>query len=149
DDEGSLDGVFELADVPFPRMRVEKFARLLREAFLGLVLPLELGDEIVREQIDVLLTLAQRRQRDPKGAHAIKQIVPQLALRNSGLRIDVGGGHEARVDLDRLLAAYARDGAGLERSQQLHLRFGRHFRDLVEEQRATARLLEESLVLTR
>jgi hypothetical protein len=43
-------------------MRVEKLARLFRQALLGFVLPLKLGDEIVGKQVDILLALAQRWQ---------------------------------------------------------------------------------------
>jgi hypothetical protein len=73
--------------------------------------------------------------------------VPQLTCGDRGLRILVGGRHETDVGLDRLLGADAHDGAGLERPQQLDLRFRRHLRDLVEEQSAAACLLKEASVL--
>ena len=63
---------------------------------------------------------------------------------DGGLEIDVGRGDDAHVDdLDRV-AADRLHLAGLERAEQLHLRAGGQVSDLVEEQRAAVRGLEET-----
>ena len=53
-------------------------------------------------------------------------------------------GEDAHVDVDHVLAADARDLAGLQRAQHLGLRDEIHVADLVEEERAAVRLLEEA-----
>src|SRR5205085_3113460 len=54
---------------------------------------------------------------------------------------------DAHVDVDDVLAADARDLAALERAEHLRLRHEIHVADLVEEERAAVRLLEEAAAL--
>ena len=60
----------------------------------------------------------------------------------SASQVAVAGGDQAHVDLDRAGAADPVDLALLDRAQQLGLQAGVHLADLVEQQRAAARLLE-------
>ena len=58
------------------------------------------------------------------------------------LEIDVGGGDEAELHLDRLAAADPLDLAFLDRAQQLGLQVELQIADLVEEERAAVGQLE-------
>ena len=59
----------------------------------------------------------------------------------------VGRREDAHVDVDDVLAAHARDLARLHGAQHLGLRDELHVADLVEEERAAVRLLEEAAAL--
>jgi hypothetical protein len=58
------------------------------------------------------------------------------------LKIHVGGGHQAHVDLAGLVVAEAFDLAGLQYAQQLDLGGGRQIAHFVEEQGAAVGALE-------
>ena len=62
------------------------------------------------------------------------------------LEIDVGGGHHAHVDVHRPARADRPHLALLQDAQQLHLQRRRRLADLVEEDRAAVRLLEQPFV---
>ena len=110
-----------------------------------LVAGVELGDERLDEQRQILLALAQRRQRHREHVQPVVQVLAQLALLH-------------RLERDRCwwprsrgrppTARSARPAAGtplLQHAQQLHLRRRRHLADLVEEERAAIGQLEAAL----
>ncbi len=55
-------------------------------------------------------------------------------MRHGFGHIAVGGGNDADVERNRLLAAHPLDFALLQHAQQLGLQAERHFRDFVEQQ---------------
>ena len=57
-------------------------------------------------------------------------------------QVPVGGGDDAHVDLDRVLAADPLEGLLLQHAQHLRLHLQAHVADLVEEQRAAVGQLE-------
>jgi hypothetical protein len=59
----------------------------------------------------------------------------------------MGGGHDAAVDVDRLVATDALEHAVLQHAQQSYLRRRRELADLVEEQRAAVGPFEPTLAL--
>ena len=67
---------------------------------------------------------------------AIEQVFAETAGFHVGDQIAIGGRDDAHIDLDRFAPADRLDFAFLQRAQQLHLRGGRQFADLIEEQRA-------------
>ena len=118
-----LDDVLQLADVAGPVVADERVDRRRRDALdLLAVIGRELLDEVVGEQQDVGLPLAQRRDEDGEDVEAVEQILPQRAVRDRRLHVLVGGGDQPDVDLDRLGAAEPLELALLQRAQQLDLR---------------------------
>ena len=52
---------------------------------LGLLVAVELGQEVLGKQLDVAAALAQRRQLDGEDAQAIEQVLAELAFVDRGL----------------------------------------------------------------
>ncbi len=86
--------------------------------------------------------LPQGRHGDRHHVQPVEQILAERPLRDRVFKIAVRRGDDARVDADRLLAAYALKRLLLQDAQQLHLRVHAHVADLVEEERASVRLLK-------
>ena len=92
------------------------------------------------------LALAQRRQVDADDVQPVEEVLAEPALLHLVLQVDVGGGDDAHVDLDRLHAAQAHELALLHHAQQLGLRLERDVADLVEEDAALVGELEQALL---
>src|SRR5262249_27223578 len=88
------------------------------------------------------IAVTQGRQRDGEDAEAIVEVAAKLAFGDHALQVPVGGGDEADVRLDRLVAADSLKALLLQDPQDLRLGQGRHVADLIEKQRATGTLLE-------
>ena len=99
-------------------------------------------EEGVDQERDVLLALAQRRHGDVDDVQAVEEVVAEFALAHQFLEVLVGGGDEADVGLDGLVAADALEDAGIEHAQDFDLGVGVDLADLVEEERAAVGLLE-------
>ena len=91
--------------------------------------------------------LAQRRQLQREDVEAVQQILAQVARGHRRSGRAVAGRDHAHVHLLCLGRADAHEDAGFEHAQQLDLQVRRHLGDLVEEQRAAVRALEETLML--
>jgi hypothetical protein len=103
-------------------------------------------EETVREQDDVAFALAQRREADREDGEPEVEVLAQEAVTDRLGRRAVGRRDDAHVGGDRLAAADPLDALRLERAQQLDLERDRHLRDLVEEERAAVRPLEDALL---
>src|SRR5262249_40933507 len=108
------------------------------------VLFAERGDERLGQRADVLDTLAERGASDRKYVEAEEKVLAETPPGHLALEVFVGGGEDAYVDVDDVLAAHAAHFARLQGAQHLGLRRQIHVADLVEEQRAAVRLLEET-----
>ena len=95
-----------------------------------------LVQEMIDEQRDVLLALAQRRQRDAENIQAVVKVGAEGSLFDQRRQILVGGGDGAEIHFDRLVAAHARDLLFLEDAQQVGLSFQADVGNLVEKNRA-------------
>ncbi len=95
-----------------------------------------LTQEMIDEQRDVLLALAQRRQCDAEDIQAVVEVGAEGSLSHQGVQIPVGGGDGAEIHLDRLVAAHARDLLFLQDAQQVGLRLQADVGNLVEKNRA-------------
>ena len=78
---------------------------------------------------------------------AEEQVLAELAVGDRLLEVAVGGGDDADVDADVLLAAEARELAVLQHLQELGLQREAHVADLVEEHRAVVGELELARLL--
>ncbi|MDT4824412.1 hypothetical protein FQZ97_576590 [compost metagenome] len=99
-------------------------------------------DELVDQQRNVFHTLAQRRHLDGEYVEAVIEVFAEAAGLDHLLEVLVGGGDDAHIDVLRLVAAHALEGALLQHAQQLDLHRQRHVADLVEEQGAAVGQLE-------
>jgi hypothetical protein len=122
----------------------EPLQRLGRDAReRSVVARARLAHELRDQERDVLAALAQRRQMDAEDVEPIVQVAPELLERDELPEILVGRRDDADVDVDGVLAADAQELALLEHAQELGLRRDRHLADLVEEDGAAVRELEE------
>ena len=139
--------VVELANVAGPVARDEQLDGL-RRVDLALLAALggNLPQEMLDEQRDVLAPLAQRGQVDVHDVEPVVEVFAERALDHQVLQVLMRGRDHARVDLDRVGAADGPHLLLLQHAQQLDLQAHRHVADLVEQQRAAVRGLEQSLV---
>src|SRR5947199_1726773 len=86
---------------------------------------------------NVFAPLPQGWQFDMKYVEPVEQIRPERALFDHRLEILVGRGHTAKINLDDLVSANARDLALLQHAQQIGLRLQADVANLVQEDRST------------
>ena len=95
------------------------------------------GEEMVRQERNVLLALPERRQGDRHHPKPVEQIAPQDPALDRLLRIPVGRGDEPDIDLGvGRLGPDPADHAVLDHPEQLGLEGERHFGQLVQKQGA-------------
>src|ERR1700730_10483197 len=143
----ALHGIFELPDVPGPRVAEEALhggGAQPQDAALSLREP---GQEVLSQERNVLATLAERWQRHRNHVEAIEEIFAEAALVDHLREIAVRGGDDTCVDGDGLCRADGPDLAALERAQELGLQARRHLADLVEQERPAMRFLEQPLLV--
>ena len=107
-------------------------------AQLGAVLLQEIADQLG----DVFPAIAQRRQRDDHDAQPVVEVFPELLLPDGRFEVAVGGGHDAHVHGDGLLAAEPLQALLLQHPHQLDLRAKSHVADFIQEDGAAVGLLE-------
>jgi len=146
-DERALHHVPQLAHVAGPAVALEPLDRGRRERFRRARALVELGEEVLGEELDVLDALAQRRHVQREHLQAVEEIAPQLAGVDGFVRVAVARSQHANVGLDRLVGSDAAHRARLEHAQELHLEVRGHLGDFVEEQGSAVRALEEPAVL--
>ena len=105
------------------------------------------GEEMPRQQRNVLGALAQARQAQADDVEAMVEVLAERALAHALLEVLVRGGDHPHVDLHLLVAADAIEAAVRQHAQQPRLQLRRHVADLVEEQRAALGLLEAAAAL--
>ena len=148
EDHGVLDDVVELAHVALPRQRHEELqGRAVDALEVLLQLAVVHRHEVLDERRDVLAALAQRRNLDAEDVEPVVEIVAERALCHDLREVAVGGGDDAHVDLDRRRRADRQDLLRFDGAQQLHLQVERQIADLVEEDRAAARALEQAFLV--
>src|SRR4029077_5726813 len=101
--------------------------------------------KMLREDRDILYSLAQRRKANGDHTQAIKEILAQNTLTDSLLRILIGRRDEANAgDCILLLAADAANHPVPQHAQELGLDRMGHLGQLIEKQRPAIRRFEES-----
>ena len=148
--DGSLDLVLELADVAGKRVRAQARHRLGRDRRHGAPRshPIH-AEEILGQRRDVPGALAERGQVDREDVKPIEEILPERAGRRLGLEVGVRRRDHAHVHAPRGRLADAPQLAFLDHAQQPELHRRRHLADLVQEDRAAVRLLEQPVSLRR
>src|SRR5690606_27987206 len=97
------------------------------------------AQEVICEQRDVIVAIAERRQVQRDDVQPVVQVAAERAATDLLVEIAIRRRDDAHVDVDGLRRADGYDLALLQRAQQLHLQRGRHLGNLVEEERAAAR----------
>ena len=92
-------------------------------------------ERVFRQQRDVRAAVAQRRQRDGDDVDAIVEVLAKASLGDFLGQVAIGGGDQADVDPDRLVAADAAQLALLQDAQKLGLQADVEVGDLVEKER--------------
>src|SRR4051794_7585692 len=145
EDRRALHHVPQLADVARPGILLEDLQRLLLHRPHRLaVARVELGEERLDQQGHVFLAIAQRRQLEREHVQPVVEILAELAGAHGVGRVLVGRGNHPHVDALLLTAAQTPERPLLQDAQQLHLRRRLHLGNLVEEQRAAVRELEDA-----
>ena len=143
EDGGALDDVFEFAHVAGPVVGLEENEGALGEleraagALFGNPAEEELG-----ERADVLDAFAERRDVDADDVEAVEQVLAEGAGFDGAFGLAVGGGDDADVGAQGLVAADAGELAFLEDAEELGLDEHGHFADFVEEEGAAVALFE-------
>src|SRR5690606_12982435 len=100
--------------------------------------------EVLGEEAHVAGPAPQRRQLDPDHAEPVVEVLAEEALAHHRPQVAVGGADHTGVDAEGPRRSDASDLAQLQRPQELRLEVGRELADLVEKDRAAARLLERA-----
>src|SRR5438445_1373864 len=102
----ALDDVLQLAHVAGPAVGAQGRQRLRRRPVDPLAeLVVEATDEVPDEQRDVLAARAQRRHRQVYDVQPVVEVVAEAAAGDGLGEVDVRGGDDAHVDLDRAAGA--------------------------------------------
>src|SRR5690554_481049 len=97
---------------------------------------------MTRQSSDILASLTQRWDMDAYHIEAMEQIVAEQMLGNLLLKVLVGGGNDAHIDLDRGGATDPIELAIGQNTQQPGLGVGRHIANFIQKQCATMSLFE-------
>src|SRR3569623_1103245 len=147
-DHEPLDDIAQLAHVARPLVLLEPLEhgiidRLVTEA----VLVAALAHEALDEQRDVIRALLEIGRADRHDVQAEVEVLAERPFLDHLLEVAVRRGDDAAIRPQALLAADARELAGLQHAQHLRLRRQCHVADLVEEARAAGGNLEQAALL--
>src|SRR5438093_2630495 len=116
-----------------------------RRAALAL---LAAGEEVRHERRQVGHTVPERRHADRKHGEAVVEVQAEATRRHLGLERAVGGRDDARAHAAGAVGAHRLHLLVLEDAEELRLHGRRRLADLVEEDGAVARRLEEPATVT-
>src|SRR5262249_25799864 len=137
----------ELAHVARPGVTEEAGAKLgfphLRG--VGVIEPAQALENILDEERDVVGVLAKRRQARLEDRKAEIKVRAEAVLVDLGAKVAVGRGDHAHVDGLVAVGADTLDLTAFENPEELGLELGRQLADLVEEDGAAGRRLEDAL----
>ena len=144
---GAVEHVAQLAHVARPVVGRERSHGLLFEADVGGPGITLLGgfEEVLDEHRDVVAALPEGRNVDRHHRETEVEILAELAPLDLVFEVALGGGHDARVRSQGLVAAHPPELLALEHAQELGLHVERKLADLVEEDGAAAGGLEGAL----
>ena len=145
DDNRALDDVLELANVAGPAMSFECAERIGGETQIGSALTLGVAvDEIVRQDRDIPVALAQSGQLDSGDVQAIEQICAETVLGNSGFQRQICSRDNARAQGALFGPAKPAEPPILEDPEQLGLKLQRQLSDFVEKNGPGTSYLEQT-----
>ena len=108
----------------------------------------ELAQEVIEQRRDVVLALAQRRNRDVDHVQPVIQVFTELAGLDAFGQPAVGGGDDPHVGVDAIpFVAHALDLAGFEEAEQQRLHAQRHLAHFVHEDGAAVGGFEQAALV--
>src|SRR5438132_8503010 len=132
-DNSSFHPVLEFANIAGPGVRFYSAKRISSKGQTCLfTLQGKLLQKYPRQEIDILPAIAERRQLDHDDGKPEIQILTELPVRHCLLKINIGCGDDARVNLDFLPAADTLEPLFLQKPQHLYLNRKRQFADLIQ-----------------
>src|SRR5512140_38091 len=141
----TLDHVAQLAHVTWPGVRAQRVSRGRGHPLHILsVLRAEAAHEVFGEQQHVIAAIAKRRKPEQYHGESKIEIATKRARLRLALEITVGGGEDAHIDLAIANSAHAPYHPLLDGAQQLALQRELGVADLVQEDEAMLRGLEQS-----
>src|SRR5258708_7481968 len=148
DEHAALDHVFELADVAGPPVADQDVVRRRRDRLdVALMTCLVLLEEVLAQERNVLGALAERGHAQGDRVDPEIEVFAQLPVAEGCVEVDIRGADETEVDADDPIAADRPVLTLLDDAKQLGLQIRRHLADLVEQERAPLRHLEEALLV--
>jgi hypothetical protein len=144
-DDGTLDDVFQLANVSRPAMALQCVDRVSSQTqiFSALALCVALN-EIAGEHRHVAVSIAERRKLDSGNVESVKQIGAEVVVLDSPLERCIGSRDDARVQRLLVRAAEPSKATIFDNAEKFCLQLERELRHLVQKDRPVIRYFEES-----
>src|SRR2546422_4325944 len=143
-DHQPLNHIFQLANVARPVVMVERldhpWPQLLRRGSISRVL----FEKVINGQRHSVPTRSKRRDFDRDDIQAVIEIRAEFPLFHKGLDVSIRSRNDPDIDLTRRVLPDSSNFALLQDPQETCLKRGTRVGDLVEKERATARLLDET-----
>src|SRR5688500_2721887 len=98
------------------------------------------------EEGDIVAPITQRRDERFDDREPVVEVLAKLTRGDAGAKVAVRGRDDAHVDVQPIRSADAPNLPGLEGAEELRLKLGRQLAQLVDEERAAVRLLEDARV---
>src|SRR5262245_54389263 len=137
----------QLAHVSRPRVAEKGVKKVLVKAFnVAAETSIHLATEVIRQQNNIVLAVSERWQLNPGNVDPKIQVLSERSISNRPLNVLIRSRYDPNVDGNRFLTA---DAANLPRfycSQEFRLHILTHVPNLIEEDRASVRLLEVALL---
>src|ERR1700722_6271684 len=136
-DDGALNSVFQLPNVPGPIMRSHGGGSLFsKTADSAGEFLIEAVQEVICQQDDVRAAVSQWRDVDGEGIHAIEQVGAECTVADFVVQVGVGRGDDPYIDLDFSASPDTLQDLVLQEPKQLDLQRMRQISYFVQEQRA-------------
>src|SRR5205085_5297901 len=145
--DGSLDGVFQLADITVPCITLQKLHCFWRDRYLSAGLLAEFIYKMVYQVRDVLGSITQRRQADRNDGDPVVEVLAKRSVVRHLLEVAVCRRDHTRVDRHFIMSTYRTNTSLLQNAKQLDLHRRRHLADLVEKYRAFVCCFEQTLAV--
>ena len=117
EDHDALDQVAQLADVAGPVVLLEGGEGVFVHFYAGTaVLLAELEEELLDQQGDVFLAVAQRRDEEGDDVEAVEEVFAEVAAGDLFLEVLVGSGDDADVDVDGVAGADGEEALFVQRA---------------------------------
>src|SRR5215469_3657846 len=133
DNDGALDHIFELTNISWPGVRLQKLECLLLNAadvfasFSG-----KTGNEVLHQNGNIFCAFSERRDVDREDLESVEQILSKCPCSNRFLQIAVSRCQDTHIHPNWFIAADTLELPFLQNAQQGNLRLERQFSNLIE-----------------
>src|SRR5574341_1403153 len=133
-DYGTLDGIRQLSHLAGPVVPCEQLPRVGRDVLdpLSQIAAVS-GQEVIDQRDNILGALSEWWKRDGDDIESEEQVLSEQALADRFIQASIGGGHEAKIDPDRLCSTYPLKLVLLKYAEELRLQARLQVADLIEE----------------